>query len=67
MNFYIAKMKKETDPKSILEIRRTKTKQMPVLLEIVRIIDENFKQCFPQIEREQFLQDFEEILVRKDR
>jgi len=47
MNFYIAKMKKETDPKSILEIRRTKTKQMPVLLEIVRIIDENFKQCFP--------------------
>ena len=40
---------------------------MPVLLEIVRIIDENFNQCFPQIEREQFLQDFEEILVRKNR
>lgn len=40
---------------------------MPVLLEIVRIIDENFAQCFPLIKREQFLQDFEPILVRKNR
>lgn len=41
-----------------------KERQKKIILEIIRIIDENLNTCFPQIDRNNFLETFNDIIYR---
>jgi hypothetical protein len=48
----------------LAELTLVKERQKKIILEIIRIIDENLSTCFPQIDRNNFLETFNDVILK---